>query len=210
MSRPGPLSILLRSAGALLLLAGIAVFLIRLQHAGPYASPQGGNLRAALLAIGLGALAIFESRRGAGAPDDASRVRGGLRVGLLVLAPLVFFFAAYSTLAELEEVIVLKPTNQAGEITDLRLWVVDDRDAAWVTMPRAKAQTHRLDGSQMDMLREGTLRCVRASAEEDRETVNRIHHLRHDRYRIQRLATHIGIFGEDADPNTITLRLDPC
>jgi hypothetical protein len=40
-----------RILGGLLLLVGVSVFLIRLQHAGPYAMPGGGNLIAGALAL---------------------------------------------------------------------------------------------------------------------------------------------------------------
>ena len=37
-----------------MLLVGLSVFLIRVQHAGPYALPEGGNLLAGTLALLLG------------------------------------------------------------------------------------------------------------------------------------------------------------
>ena len=43
-----------RAAGIVFFAIGIAVFLIRLHHEGPYAFPEGGNLRAGILAILLG------------------------------------------------------------------------------------------------------------------------------------------------------------
>ena len=39
--------------GWLMLLVGISVFAIRLQHAGPYALPEGGNLLGGVLASAL-------------------------------------------------------------------------------------------------------------------------------------------------------------
>jgi hypothetical protein len=41
-------------AGWLLLLVGVSVFAIGLQHAGPYAFPRGGNLLGGVLALLLG------------------------------------------------------------------------------------------------------------------------------------------------------------
>ena len=43
-----------RIVGWLMLLVGVSVFAIRLQHAGPYALPGGGNLIAGVLALLLG------------------------------------------------------------------------------------------------------------------------------------------------------------
>ena len=43
-----------RVAGWLVLLVGVSVFVIRLQHAGPYTFPCGGNLLGAVLALLLG------------------------------------------------------------------------------------------------------------------------------------------------------------
>ena len=37
------------------------------------------------------------------------------------------------TLAELEEVVVLKATHASGAKADLRLWIVDRDDGAWVS-----------------------------------------------------------------------------
>ena len=201
--RPGSPAI--RALGFLLLTAGLAVFLIRFQHAGPYGFPRGGNLLGGLLALALGAFFAFGQRLFAAG-------LGWLRYPLLAAAPIVLFFALYATLAELEEVIVLKATHTSGAPSDLRLWIVDAEGAEWVTMPRSKAADHGLDraGAEVPMLRAGELRCVAAAVQEDRSVVNKIHHLRNERYAIQRLATRVGIFGEDADPSTITLRLTPC
>ena len=43
-----------RVFGWLMLLVGVSVFVIRLQHAGPYGFPRGGNLLAGALALLLG------------------------------------------------------------------------------------------------------------------------------------------------------------
>jgi hypothetical protein len=44
----------------------------------------------------------------------------------------------------------------------------------------------------------------------DRETTDRIFRLRYDRYRVQRLATAVGIFGRSARPGAVTVRLERC
>ncbi len=184
--------------GGLLLLVGSSVFLVRFQHAGPYGFPGGGNLLAAALALGLGALLLRPS------------IAVLLSWAALLASPVVLFFALYATLAELEEVIVLKATDLAGQPADLRLWVVDHAGAAWVTMPRTKADAHRLGESELELLRRGELTCVTATRHEDRATANQIHELRQEKYAIQRLATSIGLFGSEAAEQTIALRLDPC
>jgi hypothetical protein len=198
-----------RIVGYLMLLLGASVFIIRFQHAGSYALPQGGNLLAGLLALAIGTILI---RPTLGAATKA--------LGWLALAasPIVFFFALYATLAELEEVVVLNAMSQDGEPSALRLWVVDYDDAVWVTMPRDKADAHSLgqnlgqDRGQepVELFRQGEVSCVVATRFEDRESTNRIHSMRHEKYSIQRLATTAGLFGREADPATITLRLDPC
>jgi hypothetical protein len=43
-----------RVVGWLMLVVGLSVFAIRLQHAGPYAFPRGGNLLAGVLALLIG------------------------------------------------------------------------------------------------------------------------------------------------------------
>ena len=184
--------------GGILLLVGVSVFLVRFQHAGPYGFPGGGNLLAAVLAPGLGALLLRPS------------LAALLSWAALLASPVVLFFALYATLAELEEVIVLKATDLAGQPADLRLWVIDHAGAVWVTMPRAKADAHQLGESEVQLLRQGELACVTATRHEDRATTNQIHHLRQEKYAIQRLASSIGLFGSDAAEQTIALRLDPC
>lgn len=188
----------------ILLFAGVAVFVIRTQHEGPYALPREGNLRAALLALLLGA-GLARPWFGA---DRRAMIITRLALGL---SPVIFFFALYSTLAELEEVVVLRATLASGETHDLRLWIVDFDGAAWVTMSGGKADANRLLAkTRAKLLRRGELHCVDASRVEEREAVNHVHTKRHEKYAVQRLATDLGIFGIEAQPGVIALRLDPC
>ena len=122
----------------------------------------------------------------------------------------MLFFALYATLAELEEVVVLRAADQAGRPANLRLWIVDRSDGAWVTMGRSKADAHGLRNARVALLRQGEVSCVIATRHQDRATVNEIHALRHQKYGVQRLATAIGIFGRSAGESTVALRLDPC
>ncbi|MFQ5699121.1 MAG: hypothetical protein ACE5IL_12650 [Myxococcota bacterium] len=128
----------------------------------------------------------------------------------VAFSPLVLIPSLYATLAELEEVVVLRTADLGAHAADLRLWIVDHDGAGWVTMGRAKADAHGLIDVQVELLRRGELRCVHVTRFEDRASVNRIHHLRDAKYSVQRLATAIGLFGRDADENDVTLRLDPC
>jgi hypothetical protein len=192
-----------RAFGLLMVLVGASVFAIRLQHAGPYAFPRGGNLLSALLAMVIGVMLI---RLWFGARPLAKSL------GWLTLAasPIVLFFALYATLAELEEVVSLKVTNQSGQPVELRLWIVDRDDGQWVTMPRSKADNHGLDSTPVELLRHGETRCVIANLVDNRETANEIHSLRQEKYSVQRLAASIGLFGREVGRDTVTLRLDPC
>jgi len=186
-----------------MLLVGAAVFLIRLQHAGTYALPRGGNLLGGVLALLLGGWLARPWLA-------AHRLAAPLRWAALAASPIVLFFALYATLAELEEVVVLKAIDRAGRPSDLRLWIVDHAGAAWVTMPRSKADEHGLTEARVELLRQGELGCVVATRSDGRATVNEIHRLRHEKYAVQRLATSIGIFGRSAGEDVVAVRLDPC
>jgi uncharacterized membrane protein YiaA len=191
--------------GWLLLAAGISVFAIRLQHAGPYELPERGNLRAGLLALALGLLLAAPWLRLA-----AGRGTSIATALLLAVSPIVFFFSLYATLAEFEEVIVLRATDSSGAPSNLRLWIVDYEGVAWVSMPDAKAQEHSLDGARVDMLRAGQTSCVVPALSQDPAEGERTFQLRDEKYAVQRLGRLIGIFGEGPGPQTVTLRLDPC
>ena len=123
---PTPRSRTATVVGCLMLVAGVAVFAIRLQHAGPYEMPEQGNLRAGVLALAIGAGLLVPA---------LGRIA---RLALLVAAPVVLFFSLYAILAEVEEVIVLRATDSSGAPSNLRLWIVDHEGVPWVSMPRWK------------------------------------------------------------------------
>lgn len=187
-----PRSIASTVLGVLTLAAGLAAFLVPLQHAGPYGIP-GRGLVGGLLCLVISAVLFTR-----GAPAM-------LRIAAMVASPFVLFLALYGALAELEEVVVL----HAGD-AELRLWVVDHEGAPWVSMPRAKAERHRIDGAELELLRAGTLRCVVPRRVEDPAAERRTFDLRQEKYAVQRLAGRIGMFGDGPDPDGVTLRLDPC
>jgi hypothetical protein len=200
-----PPSRIARVVGWGMLAAGVAVFAIRLRHAGPYAFPEQGNLRAGVLALLIGAalLAPAIARAAGGAGALARRL-------LLVAAPVVLFFALYATLAEVEEVVVLRATDARGAPANLRLWVADHEGTAWVSMPRAKAERHALDGARLELLRDGRTSCVVPRLSSDPADNERTFRLRDEKYAVQRLGRAIGMFGDGPSAETVTLRLDPC
>jgi len=199
MSQSRTLSTVSRIVGCLLLLLGIAALAIRVQHAGPYAFPEGGPLLGVVLLLVIGASLVLAP----GVPTPLTWLA-------LAASPFVLFYGLYITFAELEEVIVLRVADDAGETTDLRLWIVDREGAPWVTMSQRKADAHELRDKRAQLLRQGEIRCVIAVRHDDRATVNTIHQLRQEKYAVQRLATAIGLYGPVPSETTVALRLDPC
>jgi len=195
-------SMLRRGFGVLLILVGVAVFAVRLKHAGPYAFPGGGNLRAGVLSLLLGVWLARDWIQG----SLAIRLNGiAVSIGVVVL-----FFALYATLAEMEETVTLEATHRSGEPASLRLWIIDLDGAQWVNMKRAKAEDHQLDGARLQLLRNGEFQCVVPALDERWEMANQIHSLRQEKYAVQRLASAVGVMGKTAKEDIVALRLDPC
>jgi hypothetical protein len=192
MNQKKPRSIMATIVGLVALGAGLAAFLVPLQHAGPYGIP-GRGLVGGLLCFAISGVLLTR-----GAPTLA-------RVVSLLASPFLLFLALYGALAELEEVVVL----YSGD-TELRLWVVDHDGIPWVSMPRSKAEQNALDGAKLELLRAGETRCVVPRIVEDPVANRRTFDLRQEKYAIQRLGGVLGMFGDGPGPNTITLRLDPC
>ena len=178
--------------GLLTLVAGLAAFLVPMQHAGPFGMP-GRGVVGGLLCLLVTAV-LF-------APRMPSLARGIA----FACSPVVLFLALYAALAELEEVVVLYAPD-----TELRLWIVDDAGAEWVSMSRSKATDNGLDGARLDLLREGETRCVTPRIVDDETANRRTFDLRQQKYAVQRLAVSVGLFGNGPGPDTITLRLAPC
>jgi hypothetical protein len=192
MNQRKPRSIAATIVGLVALGAGLAAFLVPLQHAGPYGIPGRG------LVGGLLCFAISGVLLARGAPTLA-------RVVALLASPFLLFLALYGALAELEEVVVL----YSGD-AELRLWIVDHDGVPWVSMPRSKAEQHALDGAKLELLRAGETRCVVPRIVDDPVANRRTFDLRQEKYAIQRLGGVLGMFGDGPGPDTITLRLDPC
>lgn len=185
--------------GAVLLATGVAVFLVRLVHDGPYAMPTGANLFGGVGSLALGAVLLVAS------------VPRALRWLALACSPVVLFFGIYATMAELEETVSLYAVDSAGRSADLRLWIVDREDGEWVGMPRWKAVEHSLDGARLEMLRDGKIRCVvPVLHDEDRATVADIHARKVAKYAVARAAAMIGLYAREARETTVALRFDPC
>ena len=182
----------------LLIALGIAVFGVRLLHAGPYAMPQGGGLYGGLGAIALGLVLLWLGK---------IRPWGW---AVLLVSPAALFPALYSIMGESEEVISLYAQGPQGRVADLRLWIVDREDGAWVGMGRDKAIGNNLDGAQLSMLRSGELRCVTPVLHEDRPTVERIHRMKVEKYKVAQVSGALGLYPLEASEQTVALRLDPC
>jgi len=177
---------------------GVAVFAIRLQHAGAYAVPSGGVMLGGLAAMLLGVVLL------------GSRTPRVLIWLVLAASPLVLFASLYAILAELGEVVSLYAADREGRSAELRLWIADREDGEWVGMPRSKAVEHALDGARVELLRNGSTRCVVPALHEDRATVRAIHALKLEKYAVARAASAIGLYPRDARASTVSLRLDPC
>lgn len=184
--------------GCVLLVVGVAVFAVRLVHAGPYAMPSGANLFGGLGSLVLGGVLVW------------SRTPRALGRILLAVVPVVLFFGLYATFAELEETVSLYATDTAGKAVDLRLWIVDREDGEWVGMSRAKAEANALDGARVRLLRNGEVRCVVPVLYVDRDTVRAIHALKLEKYAVARGAAAIGLYPREARETAASLRLDPC
>ena len=185
-------------AAVIFITLGSAVFLIRLGHAGPYALPGGAALIGAPAAIVLGAYLLWLGK---------PRFTGLIAI---VLATSASFPAIYSIVGESEEVISLYAIAPDNKLTDLRLWIVDRDDGAWVGMGRDKATIHKLDGARLDMLRNGKIVCVIPAMAKDHATVAEIHRMKVAKYKAAQISASIGMYPREASENTAALRLDPC
>ncbi|MEM6709834.1 MAG: hypothetical protein AAF648_13725 [Pseudomonadota bacterium] len=183
---------------ALCLIMAIGVFAVRLLHAGTYSMPTGGAVYGAIGCLVITCVLLF-----------TWRIRPLAWIAMLA-TPIALFPALYSIMAESEEVISLYATDSTGAPAELRLWIIDEGGSPWLGMPRAKAQEHSLDGNDFDVLRAGTVNCMRPVLFEDRETVRRIHNLKVGKYRVARIAGAIGMYPLEAPDTTVVLRLDPC
>jgi hypothetical protein len=197
MTVPSKNSKILIAAGVVSLMIGVSVFAVRFHHEGAYAMPHGGPLYGALGALLVGGILLWSGKP--------------LVVGwiALVLSPAALFPAIYGIVGELEEVVSLYAVDADGKTTDLRLWIVDRDDGAWVGMSRDKATEFSLNGARLEMLRAGEVQCVVPILSEEQQTTNEIHAMKVDKYAAARGAAALGMYPLEATPNTAALRLDP-
>ena len=198
MSRSEGPSLARLALGGVFVVLGLAVFAIRFQHDGAYAMPRGGNLFG-----GVGSLVL------GGALLARALPRPGVWIAL-ALAPFVLFRGVYAIASEVEEVISLYATDSAGDAAELRLWIIDRDDGAWIGMPRTKAVEHALDGEPHEMLRNGEKSCVVPAVVEDREIVRSVHRQKVEKYAVARLAAGAGLYAREAPETTVAVRVDPC
>ena len=184
--------------GSLFIAIGLGVFAIRLNHAGPYSMPHGGALYGGLGALALGCFLLWPGK---------SRLMAWIAI---VVSPVALFPALYSIGGESEEVISLYATDSNNRPVDLRLWIVDRQDGAWVGMGREKAIEHQLDGASLEMLRAGKVICVVPVLHEDRSTAGTIHAMKVEKYSVAQASAAIGLYPREATASTVALRLDPC
>ena len=193
-----------RSVGIILLALGLAVFLVRLRHAGPYFLPEGANLAGGLGAVICGALLI----RTKPAAIGGQALRIGL-TSLLAIASLVsFYMALYGTLAELEEVVVVRPSCESKAGDPLRFWIVDDSGAHWISMGPGKADRTGLSQTRaVSLLRDGIEQCMNAAIVDDPAILRRVLPLLEEKYTVARVAVSLGLFGEGRYSTNQLLRL---
>jgi hypothetical protein len=184
--------------GGALVALGVAVFTVRLLHDGAYAMPRGMDLLGGVAALLLGGVLL------------SSPPLRAVRWLALAFSPVVFFIGLYSTMAEFEEVVSLYATDSSGRPAELRLWIVDRDDGEWVGMSRSKAIEHSLNGARLELLRNGTTRCVVPVLHEDRATVREIHAMKVEKYAVAQAAAAIGLYPREARETAASLRLDPC
>ena len=198
-------------AGAILVVAGLAVFAVRLHHEGPYPFPGPVDLGAGCAALAVGALLIRSPwsgpRRGACLP---------LTRLLLGISPVVFLLALVAYGHEAEEVVVLRTRGPEGSVRETRLWIVDHEGAPWIVTGRGSGHDRDLMANpRVEIFRRGESRCWMAERHLDRATLETLLEARSAKYRAQRIALATGIWKhfterDDLDEIAVALRFTPC
>ncbi len=132
-----------------------------------------------------------------------------LVVGLLVLLGAISF-----ALIETGEVVVLHTTDDRGEVSSTRLWVVDYDGSPWIGAGRSNRRwLARLRANpRVELIRAGRVQCHLAQPVEDPEIVDIVLTLFQEKYRTQSLgARFINWVAGRRDPtNRAVIHLDPC
>ncbi|MDJ0867583.1 MAG: hypothetical protein QNK03_15875 [Myxococcota bacterium] len=200
-----------RIVGAVLLVAGLSVFAVRLHHAGPYPFPGVIDLAsgcAALLAGGLLARAPRQRRSQPGLPRTTRCLLG--------LSPVLFLLALVSMGHEAEEVVVLRTNDGAGATRETRLWVVDHQGSPWVVTGRGSPHDAALAADpRVEIFRRGEAHCWLAERHVDRETLETLLRRRSELYLAQRIAIGTGMWRhfeerDDLDEIAVAIRFEPC
>lgn len=186
-----------------LLAFGVAIFAVRLHHAGPYPFPHGLDLGAAVASIAAGLLLWRFGRRSA------------LLARLVFAATPVLVFASLVAIGhEAEEVVVLRTHDAQGAVLETRLWVVDYDGAPWiVTTPLGQHVRNLTAEPRVELMRHGETRCFVARRFEDRVTIEAAFHARERKYWTQRIGEAAGLWaapGGDLQKIAVAIRLDPC
>lgn len=193
--------------GWIALMCGLSVFAVRFFQEGPYPIPRGGTLVCAVANLGIGLELVWPRRR-------TAKARALLTKVLLGVTPIVLLFGLVATLAEVEEVVVLRTHDERGGVRDTRLWVVDYMGSPWVvTRPRAEHVRQLTTTPRVGLLRHGVTRCYIAERHDDRATVEKLLRLRHEKYFVQRLTVAVGLWSRSFDgieKVAVAIRLEPC
>lgn len=197
--------------GWILVLAGLAVFAVRLHHEGPYPFPGPMDLTSGCAALLVGALLIRS-------PWSGPREGGVSRVTrvLLGVSPIVLFLAFVAYAHEAEEVVVLRTTGPEGAVRETRLWIIDHQGSPWIVTGRGNPHDLDLTANQrVEIFRRGEARCWMAERHLDRATIETLLQARSEKYRAQRIAFAIGVWKhfserDDLDEIAVALRFAPC
>jgi hypothetical protein len=197
--------------GWILVLAGVAVFAVRLHHEGPYPFPGAKDLASGCAALVVGALLIRS-------PWSVPR-EGGVswvtRV-LLGVSPIVFLLALAAYGHEAEEVVVLRTTGHQGAVRETRLWIVDHEGSPWIVTGRGSGHDRDLSANpRAEIFRRGETRCWIAERYLDRTTLQTLLQVRSEKYRAQRIAFATGVWKhfserDDLDETAVAIRFAPC
>ena len=200
-----PLARTAQAVGWLMLAAGVSVFAIRLRHAGPYAFPEEGNLRAGVLALGIGiALAAPGIARAAG---GAGGSRGGC---CSPRRP-----SSCSSRSTRRSPRSRKWWCCARPMPAAHRRTSDSGSPTTRERPGSRCRARRPSGTRStardsSCCAPAQTSCVVPRLSTDPADNERTFRLRDEKYAIQRLGRWIGLFGDGPSAETVTLRLDPC
>jgi hypothetical protein len=191
--------------GALLLLCGVAAFVVFPQR-------RGFDLAVPIANLLLGALLV-----GFGQTAPATTGRWLALGALLAAAPIVLLRGVIATVHEIGEVVVLRTTDERGSVWETRMAVLDHRGSTWIGADRAGQRWVRrlATNPRVELVRGGVARCHVAVRVEDPETREEVFQGIERKYWIGRLVNALGrpIFARSADAPekvSVAFRLDPC